>query len=64
MSVQELEARVQALEREVAELRSRLPSAGPQPDWRRTIGLFRGDAVLHEVVEAGKAIRRSEQPDE
>jgi hypothetical protein len=60
MSNKQLEERLRLLEQEVAELRSRLDEAAPL-DWRKMVGLFRGDAAMREIVERGAEIRRSER---
>ncbi len=64
MSAQELEERVRALEREMADLKSRLSESGAVKDWRRSVGAFRGDAVMRRIVEAGQAIRAGERSQE
>ena len=55
----ELEQRVETLEREVADLKSRVVGRR-QGDWRRTVGMFRGDSVFREVVEEGRRLRQAE----
>ncbi len=61
MSERELERRVRALEREVTDLKAQIASFSASGEWRRTVGMFRGDAVFREIVEAGAAIRQAEQ---
>ena len=62
MSHSALENRVNELEKQVAELQATLKN-GPAPnDWRRTIGMFTGNAgmleVFQEAVHAREADRR------
>lgn len=67
MGTNKLETRVAALEREVAELRSRRESEPRLKDWRRTVGMFGHDEFMQEVFaealryreRSRKAVRRS-----
>ncbi len=54
-----LEERVSALEDTVAALVS---GVGRQKkDWKGTIGMFEGDAVIAEIQEEGRKIREAER---
>lgn len=30
-------------------------------DWRRTVGMFRGDPIMKEIIEAGRRIREEDR---
>ena len=55
-----LEARVEALERQITELRNRITIGGRTKDWRRTIGMFADDPVFDEIVRLGREWRESQ----
>jgi hypothetical protein len=60
-----LEQRVTVLERELRKMRSELKAvrkASQQPWWKRLAGRFKNDPVFDEIIEAGKAYRRSLNP--
>jgi hypothetical protein len=58
-----LDERVAALEREVARLSQLLPgeSRPPEKNWRSTVGMFAGDAVMKEIIEEGRKIRERDR---
>jgi hypothetical protein len=63
MSQPTLDERVSALEQEVARLSSlhlgeRQP---PERDWRSTLGMFAGDAIMKEIIEEGRKIRERDR---
>ena len=61
LSLENLEERVAALEKNMARL---LQSPEPRPrfkDWRQAIGLFPGDDLMKEIDEAGRAIREADR---
>lgn len=37
------------------------PSMPARNDWRKTVGMFRGDAVMKEIAESGRKLRESRQ---
>lgn len=49
MTAKELEKRVAALEREVAELRTERQSGLRTKDWQRTVGMFGNDEFMQRV---------------
>jgi hypothetical protein len=54
-----LEERVHALEDTVAAL---VTGIGRQKkDWKSTVGMFEGDAVIAEIQEEGRKIREAER---
>jgi hypothetical protein len=63
MTVAELGRRVEALEREVAELKALVASAnGQQRWWREGAGRFANDPVFDEIVRLGREYRESLRP--
>jgi hypothetical protein len=57
-----LEERVAQLERRVDELSQGASTAvQTQKDWRRTVGMFRGDAVMKEVIDHALQAREAER---
>lgn len=61
MSNANVEERLSALERTLAELiRSRRPS-GREKDWKRTVGMFSGDELMKEIDAAGRRIREQDR---
>ena len=58
-----LEERVAQLEQRLDELaggRSSKPQTLPK-DWRRTVGMFRGDPVMKEVIDGALRLREEER---
>ena len=53
-----VEQRVEALEKEVAELRAQL--AEMKPDWRRSIGAFANDPVYDSAMKLGREWREAQ----
>jgi hypothetical protein len=58
-----LDERVCALEQEVARLSRLLPGEAElsKKDWRSTVGMFAGDAVMKEIIEEGRKIREADR---
>jgi hypothetical protein len=62
MSQATIEERVTRLEQLVDQLLQGKPSSA-QPgrdDWKKTFGMFAGDPVMKEIIEAGERIRQLE----
>ena len=61
MNATNLEQRIAALEREMREVKSVLKTvnATQAPWWERLAGTFKDDPLFDEIVEAGRAYRRS-----
>ncbi len=59
--VQELEARVVALERELRSLRARLDGKEGVPWYRQIAGAFAGDPVYAEITRLGQKIRKAQR---
>jgi len=58
--LQTLENRGEELEKQVAELKTRLTSSNGTKDWRRTIGLFQNDPDFEEAVRLGREYREQQ----
>jgi hypothetical protein len=58
-----LDQRVAALEQEVARLsKQQRDDARPaEKDWRSTLGMFAGDAVMKEIIDEGRKIRERDR---
>lgn len=57
-----IESRLESLEREMAELRRRLP-VGPSENWLEKIaGSQEGEPDFEEVLELGRKARRADRP--
>ena len=60
-----LEQRLTAVERDVAELRSRLTLGTPPADWlEKVTGSVTDEAAFRELLELGRAIRSADYPHE
>ena len=59
--VQELEARVVALETELRLLRARLDGKERIPWYRQVAGAFAGNPVYAEITRLGQKIRKAER---
>ena len=60
-TIEDLDERVTALEKNLSELMQRPPA--DKTGWRSTIGLFAGDDVMKEIFELGHQIRATERRD-
>ena len=61
ITLENLEQRLNALEKEVAQLRQ---AQQPRPrfkDWRQAVGMFPGDDAMKEIDEAGRQIREADR---
>ena len=59
MSQETLESRVARLEQQMGLLMAR-GTDGSQPatdDWKQTVGMFRGDPIVGEMIEASQRMR-------
>ena len=56
-----LEQRVTRLEELVGEVASKSDASPRRKDWRRTVGMFDGDPVMEEIIEAGRQIREDDR---
>ena len=61
MSETKIEERLAALEREVADLKRKLPPTEPvvKPWWEITAGTFADDPAFEEAMELGRQYRKS-----
>lgn len=63
MAQQTLEARVARLEQQMSLLIDQRTGDG-QPaadDWRQTVGMFRGDPIVGEMIEESRRVREEER---
>ena len=63
MSQETLETRVARLEQQVS-LLLRGRGGEPRPDsdaWKRTVGMFRGDPVVLEMIEESRRLRQEDR---
>ena len=63
MATEALEQRVARLEEQMRVMESRNhgnETAQPK-DWRSTVGMFRNDPVMKEIIEAGHRIREDDR---
>ena len=63
MAERTLEERVAQLEQRVDELaggRASQPQT-PTKDWRRTVGMFRGDPIMKEIIDGALRLREEER---
>jgi hypothetical protein len=61
MNTKELELRLTALEKAVAELQSQ--NGAKKNPWLKIIGHFKDDPVYDEIVRLGREYRESQHPD-
>jgi hypothetical protein len=60
MNSKELETRISALEKAVAELKAKEAKSDP---WQKIIGHFKNDPIFEEIVRLGREYRLSDHPD-
>lgn len=60
-TLEKLAERVAALERAMAHMQSRVDQP-VKKGWETTYGVFRGDFVMKEIMDAGKQVRDAEPP--
>ena len=63
MAEKTMEERVARLEERLDELANAnaAPSQPPKKDWRRTVGMFRGDPIMKEVIDEALRLREEER---
>jgi hypothetical protein len=62
MSQEALESRVARLEEQMSSLIGARTGERPAPDeWRQTVGMFRGDAIVGEMIEEARRAREEER---
>lgn len=64
MSELSLEERVAVLEQTVARLKETLlpgQQLPPEKDWKSTIGMFKDDPIMDEIIEEGRKIREEDR---
>lgn len=56
-----LEERMNALEKQVAELQAQVQKLAHPKDWRNIVGMFTNDEVMKRIDEAGRKIREEDR---
>jgi hypothetical protein len=56
-----LEERLNALEKQFAELQAQVQKLVRRKDWRNVVGMFAGDEVMKRIDEAGRKIREEDR---
>ena len=56
-----LEERLARVEQLVEELVRKSERPKREKDWRRTVGMFRGDPIMKEIIEEGRRIREADR---
>ena len=56
-----LDERLARVEQLVEELVRKSNSPERSKDWRRTVGMFDGDPVMKEIIDAGRRIREQDR---
>jgi hypothetical protein len=62
MTLQQLAARLSALEAEVAQLKAKVGAADQRPWWEKIVGTFEGDPYYEEAMRLGRKYRESLRP--
>ena len=62
MTLEQIEARLSALEAEVARLKLRVGEEDKEPWWKKWVGAFRGDPYYEEAMKLGRKYRESTRP--
>lgn len=60
MTSKEMESRLTALEKAVADLQAKAAKKDP---WQRIIGHFKNDPIFDEIIRLGREYRLSDHPD-
>ena len=60
-TIEERVARLEQLVHQLLLAKSEAASPG-RDDWRRTFGMFAGDPVMKDIIDAGRRIREQERP--
>ena len=62
MTLEQIEARLAALEADVARLKAREGEEKKEPWWKKWVGAFRGDPYYEEAMKLGRRYRDSTRP--
>jgi hypothetical protein len=57
-STRQLEARLERVEKELAELKAAVVGKRPKPWYREIVGVFAGDEAFAEITRLGRMIRQ------
>ena len=58
-TIRQLEARLERVEKELAELKAALAGQQGKPWYREIVGVFAGDEAFAEIIRLGRLIRQS-----
>ena len=64
MTLEQLEKKVNDLERQIAELRREIRPLSPLPSVQKTFGMFANDPEFDEIVRLGREYRRQAGPED
>lgn len=56
-----LEERLARVEQLLDDLIRKSERPKREKDWRRTVGMFRGDPIMKEIIEEGRRIREADR---
>ncbi len=56
-----LEERLNALEKQLAELQAQVQKLSRPKDWRNVVGMFEGDEVMKRIFENARKIREEDR---
>ena len=57
-TARQLEARLNRVEKELAELKAKLADRPKKPWYREIVGVFEGDKAFAEIIRLGRLIRQ------
>lgn len=59
-----LAQRIEAIERELSDIKAALEKPARTKDWRRTFGMSKNDPGFEEMIRLGREIREAERNEE
>ena len=61
MTQAKMEERLNALEKQLAELQAQVQKLVRPKDWRNVVGMFEGDEGMKRIFEAGRKLREADR---